>query len=152
MTPGLISKKVVGDRLELVERMIGEIRSLPMGSYQEFLKDRRNVWTAEACLRRSLEALLDIGRHILAKGFTTGVSEYKEIARKLGEFGLLSASEAELLRILAGYRNRLIHFYHEIGEEELYRICKDQIGDLQEVKDAYLRWLKDHPDKINRGL
>ena len=69
MTPGLISKKVVGDRLELVESIIGEIRSLPMGSYQEFIKDRRNVWTAEACLRRSLEALLDIGRHILAKGF-----------------------------------------------------------------------------------
>jgi uncharacterized protein YutE (UPF0331/DUF86 family) len=123
-----------------------------MGSYQEFIRDRRNVWTDESCLRRSLEALLDIGRHILAKGFAIGVSEYKEIAQKLGEFGLLSASEAQLLRILAGYRNRLIHFYHEIGEEELYRICKDQLGDLQEVKDAYLRWLKDHPDKMNERL
>lgn len=152
MTPGLISKKVVGDRLELIERMIGEIRSLPMESYQEFIKDRRNVWTAESCLRRSLESLLDIGRHILAKGFATGVSEYKEVARKLGEFGLLSTSEAELLRILAGYRNRLVHFYHEIGKEELYRICKDQLKDLQEVKDAYLRWLKVHPDKMNEGL
>lgn len=152
MTPGLISKKVVGDRLELVERMIGEIRSLPMGNYQEFIKDRRNIWTAESCLRRSLEALLDIGRHILAKGFATGVSEYKEIAQKLDEFGVLSSSEVRLLRILAGYRNRLIHFYHEIGEEELYRICKDQMGDLQKVKDAYLRWLKDHPNRMNEKL
>ncbi|NWF92948.1 MAG: DUF86 domain-containing protein [Syntrophaceae bacterium] len=152
MTPGLISKKIVGDRLAIVERMIGEIRSLPMGTFQDFIKDRRNVWAAESCLRRSLEALLDIGRHILAKRFATGVSEYKEIARRLGELGLLSASEAELLRILAGYRNRLIHFYHEIGEEELYKICKDQLGDLQRVKDAYLRWLKDHPDQMNERL
>ena len=80
------------------------------------------------------------------------MTEYKEIAQKLGEFGVLSPSDANLLRILAGYRNRLIHFYHEIGQEELYRICKDQLEDLQRVKDAYLYWLKDHPDKINEKL
>lgn len=152
MTPGLISKKVIADRLNWVEKMIGEIRALPLSSYQDFISDRRNIWAAESCLRRSLEALLDIGRHILAKGFATGVIEYKEIAQRLGDFGVLSPSEAGLLRMLAGYRNRLIHFYHELGEEELYRICKDQIEDLQEVKDAYLRWLKDHPDKINEKL
>jgi uncharacterized protein YutE (UPF0331/DUF86 family) len=152
VTPGLISKKVIADRLSWVEKMVGEIRTLPLGSFQDFSGDRRNIWAAESCLRRSLEALLDIGRHILAKGFATGVIEYKEIAQRLGDFGVLSPSEAGLLRILAGYRNRLIHFYHEIGEEELYRICKDQLGDLQQVKDAYLRWLKDHPEKLNEKL
>jgi uncharacterized protein YutE (UPF0331/DUF86 family) len=152
VTPGLISKKVLADRLNWVEKMIGEIRVLPRASYQDFISDRRNIWAAESCLRRSLEALLDIGRHILAKGFATGVIEYKEIAERLGDFGVLSPSEARLLRILAGYRNRLIHFYHEIGEEELFRICKDQLGDLQEVKDAYLRWLKDHPEKLDEKL
>jgi uncharacterized protein YutE (UPF0331/DUF86 family) len=152
VTPGLISKKVLADRLNWVEKMTGGIRTLPLGSSQEFSMDRRNIWAAESCLRRSLEALLDIGRHILAKGFGTGVIEYKEIAQKLGDFGVLSPSEAELLRVLAGYRNRLIHFYHEIGEEELYRICKDHLGDLQQVQDAYLRWLKNHPEKLNEKL
>ena len=31
--------------------------------------------------------------------------------------------EADLLQILAGYRNRLVHFYHEVSVEELYEIC-----------------------------
>ena len=75
-----------------------------------FFADRRNVWTAESCFRRALEALLDLGRHILTKGFSLGVSEYKEIATRLGEQGVLSQGEAELLRTLAGYRNRLVHF------------------------------------------
>lgn len=152
MTPRLISKKVVSDRLNWVEKLMTEIRSLPLHNYQEFIGDSRNVWSAESCLRRSLEALLDIGRHILAKGFGTGVTEYKEIAQRLGEVGVLSPSDAGILRILAGYRNRLIHFYHEIGEEELYKICKEQIGDLEIVRDAYLRWLKDHPNKIDERL
>ncbi|MBM4278226.1 MAG: DUF86 domain-containing protein [Deltaproteobacteria bacterium] len=152
MTPGVISKKVVTDRLDWVTRMLAEIRSLPLHHYQDFIADKRNVWSAESCLRRGLEALLDIGRHLLAKGFATGVTEYKEIAQRLGEFGVLSPEEAGILRILAGYRNRLIHFYREIGEEELFKICKEQLGDLEIVKDAYLNWLKGHPDKIDERL
>jgi uncharacterized protein YutE (UPF0331/DUF86 family) len=152
MTRGLISKKVVTDRLDWVARMLAEIRSLPLHNYQGFAADKRNVWSAESCLRRALEALLDIGRHILVKGFATGVTEYKEIAQRLGEFGVLSSEETEILRTLAGYRNRLIHFYHEIGMEELYKICKERIGDLEITRDAYLRWLKDHSDKIDERL
>jgi uncharacterized protein YutE (UPF0331/DUF86 family) len=152
MTPGLISKKVIADRLDLVERMIGEIESLPLSSFKEFMGDRRNLWTAESCLRRSIEALLDIGRHILAKGFAIGVSEYKEIALRLGELGILSSSEVELLKILGGYRNRLVHFYHEIGEEELFRICKDQLEDLRKMREAYIRWGKNHPEKMSERL
>lgn len=152
MTPGLISKKSIGDRLDLIKKMMDEIRSLPLASFKEFIKDRRNLWTAESCLRRSLEALLDIGRHMLAKGFAIGVSEYKEIGQKLGQTEIFSPSEVELLKILAGYRNRLVHFYHEIGEEEIFKICRDQLKDLEKVKDAYIRWVKNHPEKINERL
>ncbi|MGB9006517.1 MAG: hypothetical protein WCB96_12400 [Candidatus Aminicenantales bacterium] len=84
MTPKPISKRVAVDRLEAVRYLLSEIRSLPLQSAQVFFSDRRNIWAAESCLRRSLEALFDLGRHILAKGYGEGVSEYKEIAVKLG--------------------------------------------------------------------
>lgn len=76
MTPGRISRRVVADRVAWVEAMLDEIRSLPLGDRQTFFADTRNVWTAESCLRRGLEALLDLGRHILAKGLGLGGSEY----------------------------------------------------------------------------
>lgn len=66
MTAGQISRRVVVDRIAWVERMLNEIRSLPLEDHQAFFADTRNVWTAESCLRRGLEALLDLGRHILA--------------------------------------------------------------------------------------
>jgi uncharacterized protein YutE (UPF0331/DUF86 family) len=103
-------------------------------------------------LRRGLEALLDIGRHIMAKGFGVGVSEYREIAEKLGENGVLSKEEIMLLKTLAGYRNRLVHFYHEISKQELYQICKNELNDLLVIKDAYLHWLKSHPDMLDETL
>ncbi len=152
MTPGLVSKKVLADRLSFIEKMIEGIRSLPLTNFEEFKKDKRNFWAAESCLRRSLEALLDIGRHILAKGFGIGVSEYKEISQKLGDFDVLTLSEIELLKILVGYRNRLVHFYHEIGEEELFKICTNQLGELDKIKEGYIRWVKNHPEKIDDKL
>jgi uncharacterized protein YutE (UPF0331/DUF86 family) len=110
--------------------MINEIRSLPLDDFEEYISDKRNVWTCESCLRRAKEALLDLGRHILAKGFGIGVSEYKEIAVELKKANVLSPKDSTLLKVLAGYRNRLVHFYHEITADELYEICKKELAPL----------------------
>lgn len=152
MTPGRLSRRVVTDRLGWIERMLGEIRALPLSSLEEFLADRRNVWAAESCLRRALEAIFDLGRHILVKGFGQGVSDYKEIAVRLQEQGVLSAEEASLLRVLTGYRNRLVHFYHEVETPDLYFICSDQLRDLEHIAEAYRRWLKKHEERLNGTL
>jgi uncharacterized protein YutE (UPF0331/DUF86 family) len=152
MTPSKISKRVVIDRLDLVDTLLREIRSLPLVNQRDFFSDRRNIWTAESCLRRSLEALFDIGRHLLARGFGLGVSEYKEIAARLQENGVLPAAEAKLMTVLAGYRNRLVHFYHEVSAEELFEICANQLGDLELIQTAYRNWLKGHPEKLDSHL
>ncbi|MCX7793384.1 MAG: DUF86 domain-containing protein [Thermodesulfovibrionales bacterium] len=37
-----------------------------------------------------------------------------------------------ILRLMSGYRNRLVHFYHEISEKEIYRIIQDNLKDIEE--------------------
>ncbi len=152
MTPDRISKRIAADRLDLIETLLRDIRALPLGDHQTFFADRRNVWAAESCLRRSLEALFDLGRHILAKGFGQGVSEYKEIATRLHDQGVLLDNNAKIMQTLAGYRNRLVHFYHEVSPEELFEICGHQLGDLELIVDAFRRWLNEHPDKLDSAL
>lgn len=152
MTPQRISTRVILDRLETIDSLLREIRSLPLNDRDLFFADRRNIWAAESCLRRSLEALFDIGRHILARGYGLGVSEYKEIALKLKEQGILREKEANLLQILAGYRNRLVHFYHEVSPEELFGICAHQLGDLEGLEDAYRRWIRENAGKFDSSL
>ena len=152
MSPSKVSRKIFLDRIAWVDRMASEIRSLPFTGLESFLSDSRNVWAAESCLRRALEALFDIGRHILAKGFGLGYSEYREIAVKLAEYAVLSKEDAALLKILAGYRNRLVHFYHEISTEELYQICSQELGDVTKIRTAFLGWLDSHPDMADGSL
>jgi uncharacterized protein YutE (UPF0331/DUF86 family) len=152
MTHTQINKRIVGERLDWIDRMVVEIRSLPLGNFDEFISENRNVWTCESCLRRALEALMDLGRHILAKGFGVGVSEYKEIAEELKNAHVLSADKSALMKVLAGYRNRLVHFYHEIKTDELYDIGKNQLDEILLIKDAILEWLKSNPEKLNETL
>jgi uncharacterized protein YutE (UPF0331/DUF86 family) len=33
---------------------------------------------------------------------------------------------------MAGYRNRLMHFYHEVSNDELYGILNKGLGDIEE--------------------
>lgn len=69
MMPKRPSRRVIADRLGWIESMVESLRMLPLESKQAFFADRRNVAAAESYLRRGLEALLDLGPHILAKGF-----------------------------------------------------------------------------------
>ena len=152
MTPASLSKRVVVDRLSWVKRMVSEIRSLPLENRELFFSDSRNIWTAESCLRRGLEALFDLGRHILARGFGSGVTEYKEIASMLAKEGVLVEEEAALLRILAGYRNRMVHFYHEIEPEELFEVCSNNLSDLEVIASAFTRWLEKNSHLLDEQL
>ncbi len=152
MTPSKISKRIVADKVEWINKMLEEIGALPMGSFETFVSDKRNIFAAESCLRRALEALMDLGRHILAKGFAKGVSEYKEIGRVLGQMGVLSTPATHKFKQLAGYRNRMVHFYHEITDEELYRICSNEITEIRELVDDLLAWLKSNPRFLDDTL
>ena len=152
MLPGKISKRVVTDRLAWVDRMLNEIRALPLESKAIFMQDSRNIWAAESCLRRALEALFDMGRHISAKGFGEAVTEYKEIAATLKRHDVISSEELRLMQKLAGYRNRLVHFYHEVSPDELYEICASHLGDVETLTSSLRLWLVNHPNLLDETL
>ena len=152
MSPGKVSRRSLLDRAALANRMQDEIGKLPLSDREEFFSDSRNTWTCESCLRRMLEALLDMGRHILAKAYAQGVTEYKQIASELGAAGVLTKEESSILTMLAGYRNRMVHFYAEMTPDELYEVCSGQMSDLVRIRDAYLRWIGANPSMVEDSL
>jgi len=152
MVPGKISKRLISDRLAWVDRMVKEIRALPLDSKSTFMQDTRNIWAAESCLRRALEALFDMGRHIAAKGFGEAVTEYKEIAVTLNRLNVISASDLDLMKKLAGYRNRLVHFYHDVSADELFEICASHLGDVEQITNVLRSWLASTPNIMDETL
>jgi len=129
--------KLIEDRLGFIIKALERLKKLSSYSKEDFLEND-NPAIAESYLRRSLEAMFDIGRHILAKTAGKGIVEYKEIARMLGERGIVSKECSQNLILMAGYRNRLVHFYHEVEDIELFQILQRNLSDIekfvQEIK------------------
>ncbi len=152
MSPSKVSRRIFLDRIGWIDRMMSEIRALPLNDVSVFMKDSRNLWTAESCLRRALEAIFDLGRHVLAKGYAMGVTEYREIADALASKGVVASTDAGMVKTLAGYRNRLVHFYHEVSADELFEICATQLADVERIRGAFLSWLEAHPEMVDTSL
>ncbi len=130
--------KLIEDRLGFINEATARLKRLSLYSEVEFLKGD-NPAIAESYLRRSLEAIFDIGRHIIAKTAGKGIVEYKEIAKVLGDKKITTRDCSNSLILMAGYRNRLIHFYHKVEDKELYTILKENLTDFErfvkEIRD-----------------
>lgn len=141
--------KLIEDKLGFINEALARLKRLSLYSEEEFLRED-NPAIAESYLRRSLEAVFDIGRHIVAKTAGKGIVEYKEIAKTLGDKGVLSKGCSESLILMAGYRNRLVHFYHEVTDKELYTILKENLGDIKNFVVEIKRFIESYKN-VNRA-
>ena len=149
MTPGKVRAVTVVQKAAQVQAMLRGIEGLPRSDPAAFAADQRNAASAESYLRRALEMLFDLGRHILAKGLGQGPAEHKEVAIALAREHVLDQSEGELVVRLAGYRDRLVHFYDEVSDEELYESCTRYAGDVGGLLEALLGWVRRHPELVD---
>jgi uncharacterized protein YutE (UPF0331/DUF86 family) len=140
----MINQRLVESRLVLLHSYLQVLERLAGVPRTTFLADETKAGAAESFLRRALEAVLDLGRHLLAKqGAVDLAAEYKSIARGLGEKGIVSRGLAEKLVPMAGYRNRLVHLYHLVSDEELYDLITRDLGDLRLFVQEIEQYLED---------
>jgi uncharacterized protein YutE (UPF0331/DUF86 family) len=132
MTPGRVNLKIVSDRVTLARRYLADLEELRSRGAAAFVADRRNPAAAESFLRRAIEALFDAARHLLAKGHGLAGLEYRDVARLAPEKGLVTdAALAPRLIKIAGFRNRLTHYYDEVTPDELFHVLESDLQDLE---------------------
>jgi uncharacterized protein YutE (UPF0331/DUF86 family) len=152
MSPSKIRLRTVTAKAGVIREMLAAIQTLPLASEAEFSADPRMVAAGESFLRRSLEGLLDLGRHVLAKGFGKVVPDYAAVADELAAQGILPPESAAKLRLMARYRNRMVHFYDDVTPPELYGILTKERQDVEEILTAIQRWLAAHPEASDDEL
>ena len=67
--------------------------------------------------------------------------EYKSIARGLIEIGTVDNKLGEILTQMAGYRNRLVHMYNIISDEELYQVIQSNTKDIENFVSKIKKYL-----------
>ena len=137
-----INKTVVNERLFIIEGCLNRLRQFQLISLEEFEKGD-NFAIAEHYLRRALEASLEIGTHILSRLPGVKPQSYKDIALLLGENNVLPLDFAkEKFEKMAGFRNRLIHFYPKVTSHELYTIIQNELPDLEKFCQHIVKYIE----------
>ena len=134
----------IQENLSLIGSYLERLARPKSRTREEFLGDERNPAAAESFLRRAIEAMFDVGRHILAKTYEFKSLESKEVASVLAEKGIVAPSFGQTLIKMAGYRNRMVHYYKEITPEELFDILLNDLRDIENFIREIEAFLKNY--------
>ncbi len=138
----MVNERLILARIDEVRRALKRLKKLAALSKENFLADDDHFAVAEHHLRRALEALLDAGRHIIAKEGLAKPADYTEIITLLGKHGIIPQEFAQKIRGISGYRNRLVHLYAEVTREEIYELITLRLNDLNDFIKYLLEFLK----------
>ena len=127
----MFNQQLVAERLEIIRAAVVRLKKIAKVSLEEFEDNEDLQDIAENRLRRALEALFDLGRHLAVKSGAGIPQDYRSIIVLLKDKGVFPTDYAEQIYGMAGYRNRLIHDYNKVTPAELHSILQTKLTDLE---------------------
>ncbi|MCD6274108.1 MAG: DUF86 domain-containing protein [Deltaproteobacteria bacterium] len=70
---------------------------------------------------------------------------YADTFKVMAEAGAIDADFSNALRSMAKFRNRLVHPYWEVDDQQLYKILQDRLVDFKKILNSiadFLEWEK----------
>jgi uncharacterized protein YutE (UPF0331/DUF86 family) len=140
-----LNREVLQARISYIEDSLRSVERFKGITYKEFHSNSDNFRIAFYDLQRALEAVMDIGSGARP-------TSYKDIPRLLEKNKIIPADFAtNSLTRMAGYRNRMVHFYGEITEREIYNIIQEELEDFYTFLKHINAILK-NPSKFNLSI
>jgi len=109
-------------------RRLEELQGLPKDL---FLADPHKVGSAKNNLIVAVEGIIDLCNHIIAKNRWRAPEDYADTFRAMAERGAFDPGFTQRLIQMSRFRNRLVHIYWQVDEEELHRILQSCLEDVR---------------------
>ncbi|MDF9406812.1 DUF86 domain-containing protein [Pelotomaculum isophthalicicum JI] len=126
----MFNQSIITERLAIISKAVKRLKLLAQMPPEQFKQNEDAVDIAENRLRRALEALFDLGRHLVVKSGAGMPSDYRSVIDIMKEEHILPEEFARQISGMAGYRNRLIHDYNKVTPDELHQILRERLVDL----------------------
>jgi len=138
-----IIKKQLQEKINNLLETYQGLKKLQRLTAKDLETNIENVWSVSFGLVAAIEAVLDISQYILAdKGIK--IESYGKIPGKLYLVKIIDKNFLEKMQKMIGFRNRIIHNYPSLDEEQLYKILQKDIDDFKkflEITNQYLKKL-----------
>ena len=129
--------KLVSELRKSVARLT-DIAKLPQ---DEFLNDPDKIGSTKYHFIVAIESTIDMCNHIISRNGYRVPEDYGDTFRVMGEVGALDTDFSDDLRNMAKFRNRLVHLYWEVDDQQLYEILQNRLVDFKKFLDSLASFL-----------
>jgi len=127
----LVDINLIEQKLKELDRYLVQLAKHRGATAEDLKTDLDKAWIVEHGLQLCIQAVLDMGNHILAeKGLT--VTEYADIFDELARLEVLPKDFAQKISGMAGFRNILVLEYAKVDLEQVAKVLNNNLNDFRE--------------------
>jgi len=125
-------------KLDLIEDSLKKLSEIRMEN--PTLEKYRNSWknkdSAERNLQKIIEAIIELGKILIAEKRLKEPGNNREVFEILEEEGLFSSEFIPLIDKMIGMRNIIVHSYNRIDDSIVYGVIKKNLKDIRKLSAA----------------
>lgn len=135
----MINVEIIREKLIHLEEYINDLDEYKDLKLEKLTSDKILFRYLERTLHLAVEAILNIGIHIISDERLGNPKYNSEIIEILAENNIIKENVEDYIK-MAQFRNIIVHDYADIDPEILLKIIKENISDLK----AIFKWYKDY--------
>lgn len=90
----------------------------------------------------AIEGIIDLCNHIIAKNGYRTPDDYADTFRVMAERGAFGPEFTNTLIQMVRFRNRLVHIYWEVENNELYAIIQSNLNNINRFLEEFGQFIK----------
>jgi len=137
----MVKPEILHKRIVKLDEYLGILHQLQRYDRDEFLSNAEHYGSAERFLHLAIEALLDMGNHVIADENWGEVNWYSDVPKIFADKGLISSDGREKWIRMIGFRNTLVHDYIDIDRTIVYETLQHGLGDIEQLKRVFVELL-----------
>ncbi len=125
-----------------MRKAVARLQYLKTLAKENFLTDPDKVSSAKYNFVVAIESAIDICNHIISQNSYRIPDDYADTFQVMGEKAAFNKNFVNDLKEMAKFRNRLIHLYAEVDDEQIYNILLSRLDDFKTFLDGIAVFLK----------
>ena len=137
----MVRTDVILKRLTKLEEYLRILKQMRRHALGEFLADPEKYGSAERFLQLTIEALNDIGSHVIADLDMGVIDSASDIPRLLHQRGYCTEELRDCWTRMNGFRNVLVHDYLDVDRRVVHAVLQEDLGDIEKIMRIFAPFL-----------
>ncbi|MGB9663282.1 MAG: type VII toxin-antitoxin system HepT family RNase toxin [Moorellaceae bacterium] len=126
-----VDKEKIRQKLQFMRQELRKLKKFQDMNFSQFETNSLYEAAATRMLQVTIEAMLDICAHLVAREGWGLPKTYVETIELVARHGLIPPELIDTYKAMARFRNRVVHLYDEVNSAEIWNIIQNHLEDFK---------------------